>query len=210
MFPQRQRVITYIDGFNLYFGLKEKMWQKYYWLDMRKLSLNLLKPNQTLTAVKYFTSRISSKIGQSGKSKRQNTYLEALATLKDTTLFFGKYEADILVCQHCGKQNALPKEKQTDVNIANELLVDAHLNNFDTAILISGDSDLLAPVRTIVNNFTSKSLIIAFPPKRVSVDLKNSGAIPYYISRRNIARSQLPLEIKKHDGFILTRPKEWS
>lgn len=28
------RVITYIDGFNLYFGLKEAKYRRFYWLDV--------------------------------------------------------------------------------------------------------------------------------------------------------------------------------
>ena len=55
-----QRVIAYIDGFNLYFGLKAMGWRRYYWLDLFKLSRNLLKTNQELVAVKYFTARISA------------------------------------------------------------------------------------------------------------------------------------------------------
>ncbi len=51
-----QRVIAYIDGFNLYFGLKAMGWRRYYWLDLFKLSRNLLKTNQELVAVKYFTA----------------------------------------------------------------------------------------------------------------------------------------------------------
>ncbi|RPH91946.1 MAG: NYN domain-containing protein [Calditrichaeota bacterium] len=43
-----QRVIAYIDGFNLYFGLKSKGWKRYYWLNLQKLVENLLKPGQTL------------------------------------------------------------------------------------------------------------------------------------------------------------------
>ncbi len=27
------RVIVYIDGFNLYFGLKSKGWRRYFWLN---------------------------------------------------------------------------------------------------------------------------------------------------------------------------------
>jgi hypothetical protein len=46
------RVIVYVDGFNLYFGLKSKKWQRYYWLNPRLLAENLLKPGQTLVAVK--------------------------------------------------------------------------------------------------------------------------------------------------------------
>ena len=40
------RVITYIDGFNLYFGLKSQGWERFLWLDVQALSRNLLKPDQ--------------------------------------------------------------------------------------------------------------------------------------------------------------------
>jgi len=41
-----QRVITYIDGFNLYFGLKDKGWKRYYWLNLVELSGKFLKPEE--------------------------------------------------------------------------------------------------------------------------------------------------------------------
>ena len=53
-----KRVITYIDGFNLYFGLKEKGWRKYYWLDVQLLSHTLLRNYQDLVRTKYFTARL--------------------------------------------------------------------------------------------------------------------------------------------------------
>lgn len=53
-----ERVIGYIDGFNLYFGLRDKGWRCYYWLDVKLLCQNLLKSPQHLLTVKYFTSRI--------------------------------------------------------------------------------------------------------------------------------------------------------
>ncbi|MDQ3508032.1 MAG: NYN domain-containing protein [Actinomycetota bacterium] len=54
-----QRVAAYIDGFNLYFGLKDRGWKRFYWLDVALLVENLLKPGQELAGVKYFTARIS-------------------------------------------------------------------------------------------------------------------------------------------------------
>ncbi|MCY4604394.1 MAG: hypothetical protein OXE49_09200, partial [Gemmatimonadetes bacterium] len=48
-----ERVIVYVDGFNLYYGLKSKDWQRYYWLDVRRLGENLLLPGQVLVAVRY-------------------------------------------------------------------------------------------------------------------------------------------------------------
>ncbi len=53
-----EKIIFYIDGFNLYFGLKTKGWKSFYWLNLEKLAQNLLLNNQSLIKVKYFTSRI--------------------------------------------------------------------------------------------------------------------------------------------------------
>jgi hypothetical protein len=55
-----KRVIAYIDGFNLYFGLREKGWKGFYWLNLRQVALNLLKSYQKLVAVKYFTSVVTA------------------------------------------------------------------------------------------------------------------------------------------------------
>ena len=43
--PQ-ERVIAYIDGFNLYFGLREARLRHCYWLNVAALVGNLLKPHQ--------------------------------------------------------------------------------------------------------------------------------------------------------------------
>ena len=29
------RVIVYVDGFNLYYGLRSKGWKRFYWLDIQ-------------------------------------------------------------------------------------------------------------------------------------------------------------------------------
>lgn len=73
-----ERVIGYIDGFNLYFGLKASNWQRYYWLNLQLLLANLLKPDQELVFTKYFTSRISYPLE---KQQRQSVFIEALETL---------------------------------------------------------------------------------------------------------------------------------
>jgi hypothetical protein len=73
------RVITYIDGFNLYFGLKSRGWRRFYWLDVHALSQRLLRPGQAPVGVKYFTSPVAAAPGDPGKDRRQAAYLEALA-----------------------------------------------------------------------------------------------------------------------------------
>lgn len=201
-----ERVITYIDGFNLYFGLKTKGWKRFYWLDLQKLSMNLLKHNQSLVTVKYFTSRIS---GPPDKVKRQGTFLEALETLDNFHIFYGHYLTNTIECKKCGSVFAKPNEKMTDVNIAVEILADAFNNSFDTAILISADSDLIAPIKKVNQLFPSKKIVVAFPPARFSFALKKIVNSSFIIGRKNLAKSVFPEKVAKSDGFVLRRPNRW-
>jgi hypothetical protein len=42
-----ERLTVYVDGFNLYYGLKSKGWKRYYWLNLQKLGENLRKPDNS-------------------------------------------------------------------------------------------------------------------------------------------------------------------
>jgi hypothetical protein len=54
----KQKVIVYVDGFNLYYGLKKNLrWRRYYWLDVVKFFEMFMKPNQELLCVKYFSAK---------------------------------------------------------------------------------------------------------------------------------------------------------
>lgn len=201
-----ERVITYIDGFNLYFGMKSEYGNRFLWLDVEALSQNLLNPQQSLVEVKYFTSRVSN---QPEKEKRQNTYLEAISEYTSSLIFYGHYQSNILTCRSCGSQWPSPKEKMTDVNIATHILVDAFNDAFDTAILISGDSDLLPPILAVKNNFPDKRVGVFFPPKRHSIQLKNQVDFSGLIGRKKLKDSQLPEQIIKKSGFVLHKPDNW-
>jgi uncharacterized LabA/DUF88 family protein len=200
------RVITYIDGFNLYFGLKSQQWERYLWLDVQALSQNLLRPDQTLVHTKYFTARISS---PPDKVKRQSTYIDAIGTLQSTTVRYGHYLTTPRTCRNCGFVYNAPQEKMTDVNIAVELLQDAFLDAFDTAILISADSDLIAPVAAVKRLFPSKRVIVACPPGRSSVDLCKAAHAYFKIGHGSIKKSQFPDEVATASAFVLRRPASW-
>ncbi len=204
-----ERVIVYIDGFNLYFGLRERGLRRFYWLDVRAMSEALLKPQQTLAHVHYFTSRVSPSPGDPGQDRRQSTYLDALATLPDTTLHFGHYLSKTVTCRHCGNQWQKPEEKMTDVNIAVEMLADAHQDLFDTALLVTGDSDLNAPVAKIRQIYPNKRVVSVFPPKRVSQRLKQTANAFFSLSDNTIRQSQLPNPVVGAIGINLPKPKEW-
>jgi len=201
-----QRVIVYIDGFNLYFGLKSRNWKRYYWLNLQEMAKNLLSPNQQLVATKYFTSRIS---GPPDKARRQSTFLDALGTLSDFEFFYGRYQQNKRYCRHCGKTDLISNEKMTDVNTATEMMADAFANKFDTAIVVSADADLTAPISKIRAFFGTKTVVVAFPPKRSSFDLQRVASATLNIGRGVLAKSVFPPSVQQANGHILTRPAEW-
>lgn len=201
-----ERTITYIDGFNLYFGLKSKEWQRFYWLNLSLLAKNLIKPYQQHVCVKYFTSRI---VYPSGKHQRQEVYLDALETLPDLFIFYGKYQHNAHTCPYCGKCENIPSEKMTDVNIAVELLADAYQDRFDTALLVSADSDLTAPIEKVRQLFPKKKVVSVFPPDRFSNDLKCASSAFFILGRAVIANSQFDDSVISKSGYPLSRPGTW-
>src|SRR5687767_13855851 len=167
-----ERVTAYIDGFNLYHGMRDSFLSRYYWLSLPAMCTALLKPHQTLIATKYFTSRVTL---PAEKMKRQTTYIEALLTLPGLTLHEGKYVSDVAECGECGAMVFVHNEKMTDVKIAIELTKDAHADRFDTALLVTGDSDQAPTVQMIRELFPRKRIISAFPPARVSKQLRKEA-----------------------------------
>jgi|SRR6185437_5552718 len=202
----KERVIAYVDGFNLYFGMKESSWNQCLWLDVQKLTNNLLKPPQILVETNYFTSRISS---NPPKQARQNTYLEALETLPNLKIFYGKYNSQSRTCQKCGDTYFHSSEKMTDVNIACRLLADAFQDRYDTAFLITGDSDLVPPIQLIHSLFPKKRVLVGFPPKRHNLSVSCVAKGSLMIGRKKLLDSQFPNQLSKKDGYILNRPPTW-
>jgi len=200
------RVVAYIDGFNLYYGLREKYGHKYMWLDMRKLVSNLLKPDQKLAKVKYFTALVRD---NPEKEKRQRTYLDALKATTEVEIIFGKYKLSDFRCPHCGRSTTSPSEKMTDVNISVSMIRDAVHNRFDTALLITGDSDLTPAVNAISAIAPEKRIVVVFPPRRSAFELRDAADACISIFRTTFARSQLPDEVITESGHVLRRPDKW-
>ncbi|MCB2263027.1 MAG: NYN domain-containing protein [Candidatus Thiosymbion ectosymbiont of Robbea hypermnestra] len=202
------RVISYIDGFNLYFGLRAKGWRKYYWLDPAAVTKAFLKPYQQFRHCHYFTARIHT--NANGQNlKRQTLWLDALATRADITSHFGYYLPKQRQCKGCGTTWISYEEKMTDVNIAAQLLVDAYEDRYDTAIIVSGDSDLTTPVKKVREHFEDKRLIVAFPPARRSSDLTKAAHGHFVIGVDKLRKNLLPDEITTSSGYMIKRPSEW-
>ena len=205
----KERVAVYVDGFNLFYGMRARGWRRYYWLDLEKLAGNLLRSNQTLQVVRYFTASLIPDLNDAEKDARQRTYLDALETLPNLGIQLGYFQPQEIKCRKCGNVWRTYEEKMTDVNISVALLNDAHDDLFDTALVISADSDLVGPIQSVLNRYPDKRVIAVFPPDRKSKHLREVVNASFTIGRNKLRDSQFPDKVVRGDGFELTRPGAW-
>ena len=208
--PPSHRVAVYVDGLNLYNGLKSRGWRRYYWLDLRRLALRLLRPGQRLVLLRYFTARFQPRATDPGQTLRQDAYLKALSTLPDLTIQYGYHLPKIETCRACGASRETFEEKMTDVNIAIALFRDAMQDAFDTAIVISADSDLIGPIDAVLHSCPTKRIIVAFPPHRYSKNLRDHATAAFSLWPETIARSQFPAYIVDPNGYPIRKPARWN
>jgi uncharacterized LabA/DUF88 family protein len=210
------KVIVYVDGGNLYHRVKHAGYNRLLWLDIHRLSQELLKPGQQLVAAKYFNSPPRD---DRSKLKRFNTYVSALQEMQ-VQVEFGRYQRGSIICSACGYQGdlACPKclkqwpryvEKLSDVKLAVEMVTDGFVNAFDTAILVSADADFTTPISKILTHDPSKRVVVAFPPKRHSAALKRVSSGYLSISRVTLVKCQLPSPLRTSSGALLHKPSEW-
>lgn len=202
---KKERVIAYIDGFNLYFGMLEANLEKYKWLDISSLIKSFIRPNQELVKIKYFTSRVTD---DADKLQRQNTYIEALETT-GIECYYGKYQENKIRCFRCNREWDDYDEKMTDVQIATQILVDTYNDRYDTAMLISGDSDLVPPIKAVHDDFTKKMIFVLFPPKRHNQSVATQARGSMIIGKKKVKDHQFDEKVVKEDGYELEKPDEW-
>jgi len=211
----KQRIIIYIDGFNFYYGLKQG-WKKYYWLDIYRLFHQFEKKDQEIVCIKYFTARPLDQYKRSRQKKlfdvnSDNSCFELIYgkyTKKKTTCYTCKKD---LICQNCATKFKNWEEKRTDVNISIHLLGDVFEQNCDHSILVSADSDLIAPITYILKNFPKHAMSVFFPPNRFGSEINklvtNTLNLSNYKTRFN--KAILPEEVVLKSGQKISKPPEW-
>jgi uncharacterized LabA/DUF88 family protein len=203
-----KKVICYIDGFNLYHAISALNTPGLKWLDLKALSESLLGEDECLEAVNYFSAFAKWK---PGPFKHHREYVKALL-LTGVNPIMGKFKTQKEIeCKKCGHSWPHHEEKQTDVNIALQVMMDAHEDLFDRALIISADSDLIPVVKKLKEKFPEKSVLIVIPPGREKIARELAQNSAKHTLRKNIIKQYLfPEVLKDTDGVIVaTCPEEY-
>ena len=220
---KQTRTYVYIDGFNLYYGCfrppAPPHWSRYKWLDLEKLCDSVTPPKNRVVAIKYYTADVKNRAPDNGQRRRQQTYLRALSTLDRVSIVKGRFLGPKVrwmpACDATGTPlgYSMPvlrtEEKGSDVNLAVDLVYDASEGQYECAVIISNDSDLLRAIRRVRDAYQKTIGIINPQRRQVSLDLSNQAHFFGRIRENALAASQLPDEVRL-GSRVIRRPREWA
>jgi uncharacterized LabA/DUF88 family protein len=142
------------------------------------------------------------------KVNRHKVFLTALK-LKGVKVILGQFQKVEKRCRKCHQQYHTFEEKKTDVNIAVEILKAAVRDEFDTAIIMSGDSDLVPVIEAIKTLFPAKRVGVIIPINGKAALLKQVCDFHMKMKEKHLKASLFPDEIDFGSGIKLLRPPSW-
>ena len=199
------RTNVYIDGFNLYHSTLQHAHPNNCWLNLVDLSKRLINPKTEEIQTVYYFSALAKWIPE--RAKKHLSYIHALRTVgvKD---ILGKFTIRERKCPLCAKCYQSHEEKKTDINIAITLLTDGMADRFDTALILSGDSDLAPVITKLKTLCPSKKVGIIVPQNQSAMNLKKHADFFKKIQDRDLKKSLLPEQVT-YNGKNITAPAGW-
>jgi uncharacterized LabA/DUF88 family protein len=199
----------YVDGFNLYYGSLKKT--PFRWLDISAMCRLLLAKDE-INKIRYFTALVHPRPHDPDQLTRQKTYLRALRTIPNLTIIEGSFLAHEVMMPLSPPKQGYAKvikteEKGSDVNLATHLLMDAYHGDFELAVIISNDSDLLEPIKVVIGEF-KKDVGLINPQKHPSYALRPHVKFIKQIRQGVLSKSQFPLTLEDDKGRF-TKPSSW-
>ena len=220
--------IVYIDGFNLYYSLKDT---PYKWLNIEKLVKSVLDSDwHNVIQIKYFTARVKRKPKDPSNIIRQEMYLRAVQTIQKIEIVYGKFKRrnikPSLVIKNPEQLKQIKKiigknitpffkyeEKETDVNIATHIIYDCCKKDISSIVLLSNDTDLKLPL-WFARKKLKKRVIVVTPtgneggviiPMESHQDLQKISNKTISLTEENLRNSQFPDVVNG-----ISKPKSWA
>jgi uncharacterized LabA/DUF88 family protein len=193
------RTTFLIDGFNLYHSVKTASQDLGLngsgtrWLDIRSMCesfLHLIGNNAQISEIYYFSALAKHLENRKPDvTVRHKTYIRCLEHT-GVIVELHRFKKNLTFCQKCNQTFNRREEKETDVAIAARLFEISCLDKCDTAVLITGDTDIVPAVKTAQRIFTNKEIVFLMPYRRHNKELANLVSKHFDISSHNYTKHQ--------------------
>jgi uncharacterized LabA/DUF88 family protein len=206
---EHERVICFVDGFNLYHALDQLRQPHLKWLDLQLLFNRLTRSkSQVIVQILFFSAYPTWK---PDSYHRHKLYVRALSS-HGVTPILGQFKNKPKKCLKCKTEWVSHEEKETDVNLALALLDLAYKDRYDHAFLLTRDSDLTPAVRKVKQNFPNKKItVLTLYNYRHSSELMQACDGCKTIDLRHISTSLFPEQVYDAGGnLIAIRPLEYA
>jgi uncharacterized LabA/DUF88 family protein len=207
-----------VDGFNLYHSVKTASHDLGLngsgtrWLDIRSMCqsyLHLIDTTARLSEIYYFSALAKHlEMRKPDVTVRHKTYIRCL---EDTGVIveLHRFKKNLTFCHKCNQTFNRREEKETDVAIAARLFEIFCLDKCDTAVLITGDTDVVPAVKTAQRIFPNKEIVFLMPYKRHNKELANLVSRHFDISSRNYTKHQFPDPFITKKKKLIHKPSTW-
>lgn len=222
--PEQRTVRGYVDGFNLYKGALANSPHK--WLDLAALCDRLA--GERVDRVAYCTATLVDLPGNPSARTRQQAYLRALGGNPRIDVFMGKFSrrtprlhripdpqceccTGVIARRKCACCNGRTiqvikfEEKGSDVQLAVQLVKDASFDLYETAIVISNDSDLQPAIDAVEHHMGKRVMVVS--PRKTGRSLH--GSLRGHLSKGLLTSSQMPETVLDLQGYQVTKPSMW-
>lgn len=215
-----ERVTFLVDGFNVYHAvtncvylnqIKNGKWFDYYrYFDWMVKNNSTFSKGSTLVDVRLYSALAHHIDAKSpGVVARHKDLLAALeSTGVNVTL--GRFKRKSVKCGGtCKDKYTAFEEKETDINIAMGIIESFYKDESDCAVVVSGDTDLIAGIRTARQLFPTKRVGVLWPPERHNEELRNVASFALKIKPVHFEQYQLPNPVVCANGQKISKPAGW-
>lgn len=202
------QVGVYVDGFNLYHAIAALGQPQLKWLSISALAKSFLKAEDKLVRIRYFTAIQHS---FPDKAKRHRRYIDALQST-GVQVHEARFQKTQKHCSFRGSGCNFHEEKQTDVRLSSEAIMDAFAGAVDRFVLVTADSDQVPTAQALKRLNPSCAITVAAPPGRLTVarELRSVCDDELEISAGRLRAALLPRNLYDHQGkFIAACPAEY-
>jgi uncharacterized LabA/DUF88 family protein len=212
------RTAFFIDGFNLYHSVRDA--EKDFlpdvkgtrWLNIKAFCSSYLAAignNAQISEIFYFSALAKHlEASKPDVTKRHLSYIECLKAT-GVTVELGRFKKKAVKCYLCNKLLTKYEEKESDVAISAKLMEVCLLNQCDTAVLVTGDTDIAPAIRSIKRLCSKTVICVLFPYKRYNRELEDLAHKHFQIKKERYIQHQFPDPFVVVPGKEIYKPSKW-